>query len=56
MNCRGASCNQGRRECTDLCDLSDEEFNKEMNRRKADALIAAIGVLAVALWAAGVIV
>lgn len=56
MSCTGSSCRQGRQACTDLCDLSDEEFNKEMNRRKADALIAAVGVLAVALWAAGVIV
>lgn len=56
MSCRGASCQQGRQACTELCDLSDEAFNREMNRRKADALIAAVGVLALALWAAGVIV
>lgn len=56
MSCRGASCQQGRQACTDLCDLSDEEFEKEMNRRRGDFFIAMVGVFALALWAAGVIV
>ena len=56
MSCRGGSCQQGRRNCTDLCDLSDEAFSREMNRRKADAFIVAVGALALTLWAVGVIV
>lgn len=56
MSCTGSSCQQGRKDCTDLCDLSDEEFDAEMNRRRADLFITLIGVFALALWAAGVIV
>jgi predicted nucleic acid-binding Zn ribbon protein len=55
MTCRGYSCRQGRQTCTELCDLSDEAFEREMRGRRADLLIASIGVLALALWAAGVI-
>lgn len=55
MSCRGYSCRQGRAPCTELCDLSDEAFEREMNRRKADLFIVAVGVLALALWALGVI-
>lgn len=54
MTCRGHSCRQGRAPCTELCDLSDEAFEREMNRRRGDAFIVAVGVLALALWALGV--
>lgn len=56
MSCTGSSCQQGRKDCTDLCDLSDEEFDAEMNRRAGDLFISLIGVFALALWAAGVLV
>ena len=57
MSCRGVSCNQGRRACTDyICKLSDEAFDAEMNRRRADYFIGLVGVLALVLWAVKVIV
>lgn len=57
MSCRGASCNQGRRACTDnICNLSDEAFDAEMNRRRADLFIRLVGVFFVALCLAKVIV
>lgn len=56
MSCTGHSCRQGRAPCTELCDLSEEAFKREMNRRCADLFIVAVGVLALALWAIGVIV
>ena len=56
MSCKGPSCCQGRRQCTDWwCQMTDEEFEKEMNRRRGDAFICAVGVLALALWIVGVI-
>lgn len=54
MTCRAGSCRQGRQACTDLCDLSEEAFNREMNRRAGDLFIVSVGVLALALWALGV--
>lgn len=59
MSCTGHSCRQGRQACTEGCndwilDLTEEQFKAEMNRRAGDAFIAAVGVLALALWALGV--
>jgi predicted nucleic acid-binding Zn ribbon protein len=55
VTCRGYSCRQGRQNCSELCDLSDEAFEREMRGRRADLFIVSIGVLALVLWALGVI-
>ena len=57
MSCRGASCQQGRRDCTDyICNLSSEAFEKEMNWRRAHHFIYSIAAFFVVLCLAKVIV